>query len=124
MPKVDDLVLLRVKVSRPTPRSQERYRHFKGTVYEIIAIAAVGKCPQEYQSVADYYTCVHTETGRWHDVIPGGDGVWLFPSLEYPCVLYRAAGDRSGTVWARPLENFMEVLSGAEGQQCCRFEKL
>ena len=82
--------------------------------YRVIDITESGKGPQD---APQYYTCIHTETGQWHDVmpaqgsnscVPDDERCWLWPAVDEPHVIYRSTRDDGGEYWARPLNMFMD----------------
>jgi hypothetical protein len=100
---------------QPTPGSIWQHRKHdpengKWHEYEVICVALDGECLD--MSSCAYFTTIHTETQRWHDVCPtqlGDDWMYyLWPAVDEPHVIYKSTRDDSGKCWARPLSMFMD----------------
>ena len=110
--------------NRPIPERGQYYRHFKGNLYQILGVTTPGRCLHQRSPL---FSCVHTETGVWHDVMPsstpGDTRLWLWPEVAEPHVLYRTVnGDEKA--WARPLDIFLEVLGVLGNTQWYRFQRM
>ena len=72
--------------------------------YKIIGIVKTGPGPQDSP---DYFTAVHTETGKWHDILPGeGNKFWAFPEVDQLHVCYENIHNKKR--WLRPIGMFMD----------------
>jgi hypothetical protein len=127
------------QTSRELPQPGEKWRHFKGGEYVVIAIAHLdeesfnrvvySKTPRGVMGLTEYWQVFDTES----------DSVfWLSRSKcwnERLSVFFLAersakweesqVNDR--TLWARPLDNFMGIVSsphGTESSNCYRFERI
>lgn len=117
--------------NRPIPARGEIYRHFKGTEYKVIAVTLGDNFLNAYD--APTHWAKHTETeqtlGCWYEI--DGDNAWATfygELVRDRLVIYWADSDQPGLVWARPLDNFLEmILSGANdgtASNYYRFEKV
>lgn len=105
-----------------TPKSGQKWKHFKGSEYEILGISNSNKIPLSPIT----YWAEHTETeemvGVYHlketITVVKPDG--LTPILETLVIYFQPEKAR---VWARPIANFLETL-GLDGTQYYRFQRI
>ncbi|MEM9947883.1 MAG: hypothetical protein AAF810_17735 [Cyanobacteria bacterium P01_D01_bin.36] len=107
-------------MSTPIPRPGEIWQHQKHDEeaghfhqYEIICITEPGECP--FDDAPSMFTCVHVETGRWHDVLFNADPrCWMHPALDVAHVVYQnIVPEMDGEkVWGRALNDFMGDREG------------
>lgn len=102
------------------PQPGDRYQHFKGTVYTIVGIA---KPPTAQNQGLPKFVATHTETGQllliWQQdesFSTADDG----PSETL--VLYWDL-EVSEKLWARPLDNFLAVLSSGADDRASNYHR-
>lgn len=116
---------------RPIPVAGEIYKHFKGTEYKILDVTLTDNFQPDYKTP----TCwaKHTESGQTLGCWDGIRGWATWATLDGELirdrlVLYCANSEQLSPVWARPLDNFLEVLSSGANDGTAsnyyRFEKV
>lgn len=134
-----------ITIDRQHPQPGERYRHFKGNEYNVIAIAHLFTSPHNpvpailksrvvYSreltnlAVGQEYLVFDTESSQTFTLTQHGANPEQALFMLVPCGAKWREEDVSGeTIWARPLTNFMEILSSGEGEAVSnyyRFEKV
>lgn len=126
---------------RNLPQPGERWQHFKGNEYWIIAIAQHSQiyfdsCEQFVIYTKRWIDIVHelangfnfiaedTESGVLYEVRRESEKWYLRPAIN---PITDEPTDRKPIAWARPLDNFMEVVSSDSGDRssnCYRFERI
>lgn len=120
---------------RKLPQSGEKWRHFKGGEYSVIAIAYFFKAREKkrvvYSKAAPEWNTMlaakvfDTESNavfslhQFGSLEPNYALFFLSPTEE----TWKSENVTDGTIWARPLDNFMEVVGE---DPCCeyRFERI
>ena len=126
-------MILTKPTKRIAPKPGEFWRHCTGELYQIVALTTAGECP--YPDSPAYLTCLHTKSEDLYEAKPApgapgisqeDDRIWLWPQVDYSCVLYRAVKEQSTRYMVSPLNEFLEVLgrTGKGNNRWYRFYKV
>ena len=94
------------------PKTGDRCKHFKGNTYTIVGIA---KPPTGQNQGFPEFVANHTETGQLLMIWQQDDRYWIANDAAIETLVLYWDLDTSEKMWARPLDNFLEVLSSGVG---------
>jgi hypothetical protein len=116
-------------MDRPLPQPGDTYRHYKGKLAHVLGVATSAE-PGEFALCNSFATARRSDGAPYPIEIRRDDeegGLRFRASLSFgegPLVIYSCSGD----IWARPLDEFMEVLGNTRnergGTMYHRFQKL
>lgn len=112
-----------MSLDRPIPATGDRFRHFKGTSYVVIAVAYRRLTQEKLVVYADKLKPLpliakHTESGEELMITTGMHG-----NDEAIVAVGFESNGQIQDAWARPLNNFMEILSNGQTSYY-RFDKI
>lgn len=121
-------------MNRELPQAGERWRHFKGAVYVIIAIAYDIASGRKYVIYSETENAQIDWTGGVRVFDRESDQVfWLKRAGSNPeFALYlltlsketwQESDQTDSTLWGRTLNNFMAVLSSRYGEQASNYQR-
>lgn len=117
-----------------TPQPGQIWQHFKGNDYKIILVTGIEATTNSLFSLVDI-TIIHSELNRevllceyenrlalTTDLI--NDYISCDQIISKPHVIYQRVDPEFPQVWARPLDNFLEIIEEVVSNNYARFNRI